>query len=104
MPMFVCDKCHVIENTSSGHFWGRNIKFSDIPEEDHGKALCQDCLPKDHWKSGRRKQQEEKPYMDDKRLAEITDKTLADHFIYIPEELLKKMEKLRSSAPAKGSV
>lgn len=38
MPLFVCDRCHGMENTALGHFWSRNMR--DFPRE----ALCSECV------------------------------------------------------------
>jgi hypothetical protein len=44
MPLFVCDECHVIENTALGHYWSRkHVKFLDSSK--NGLALCSACAP-----------------------------------------------------------
>ncbi len=44
MPVFICDNCHTIENTATGHYWSRNHK--DITHKDDlGKAVCSACPP-----------------------------------------------------------
>jgi hypothetical protein len=44
MPLFICENCGAIENTSLGHYWSRNhIKFKD--SSMNGKALCSECIP-----------------------------------------------------------
>lgn len=45
MPIFVCEKCGNIDNTATGHYWGKErFKFKDAPDCD-GKALCCECVP-----------------------------------------------------------
>jgi len=44
MPLFVCDKCKVVENTACGHYWTRNMGLEDGKKED-SRALCSECMP-----------------------------------------------------------
>lgn len=45
MPIFVCEKCGNIDNSATGHYWGKErFKFKDAPDCD-GKALCCECVP-----------------------------------------------------------
>lgn len=44
MPLFICDECDTIENTSLGHYWARDLKMFD-DESKNGKALCSACTP-----------------------------------------------------------
>jgi len=44
VSLFVCEKCHCIENTALGRWWSRNS--ADIwPDKDLGLALCSECGP-----------------------------------------------------------
>ena len=44
MGLFVCDKCHCIENTVFGRYWSKDYK--DLWSKDNlGKALCSECAP-----------------------------------------------------------
>lgn len=50
MSLFQCEKCGVIENTSTGHYWNRDSKYlRDIMGDDFGKALCSECGPEKKW-------------------------------------------------------
>lgn len=44
MSIFVCDVCGCVENTSLGHFWGRE-RVTFLDESKNGKALCSECTP-----------------------------------------------------------
>lgn len=43
MPLFICDKCDCIENTSSGYYWTRGTGKFNLPEDN--QALCSLCAP-----------------------------------------------------------
>jgi hypothetical protein len=51
MGLFVCSKCHCVENTALGWWWSRNhmrlILPPDMKEFETGKGLCSECLPSD---------------------------------------------------------
>lgn len=48
MPLFVCEKCGVIENTALSTYWSRNLLKPEKWDEEirpyHGKALCSECV------------------------------------------------------------
>lgn len=70
MPLFVCDKCHCIENTALGRYWSK-----DFDTRDKGKALCSKCNSK-RWHGAFPKEKFDK------------NKHNPKDFIYIPKELL----------------
>lgn len=42
MPLFVCDKCHAIDNSAcGGNYWDRLLK--DGLKETSGMILCAEC-------------------------------------------------------------
>lgn len=41
MPLFVCDKCHAIEDTIAGLYWTRG----------KNPALCSECMPESYESS-----------------------------------------------------
>jgi len=43
MPLYRCEKCGCVENTASGHFYGRDEE--GWPIDVRGKALCSACAP-----------------------------------------------------------
>lgn len=43
MPLFVCDKCKAIENTATGHYWGKDQDY--FGNSLLGMALCSECTP-----------------------------------------------------------
>lgn len=49
MPLFVCAKCHCIENTACGWWWSRDdhdiLIWDESNEEFKGKGLCSECAP-----------------------------------------------------------
>lgn len=45
MPLFICDKCNVIENTALGFYWSRN-RESWTDASLNRLALCSECTPK----------------------------------------------------------
>ena len=83
MPLFVCDKCHCIENTALGRYWSRDLKGV----RERGKALCSQCAPTT-FVSGEKTKNSGKWH--GKFLREKFDKTRHSpkYYIYIPKELL----------------
>ena len=45
MPLFVCDKCHAIENSALGAYWYRKY----VEKKD---SLCSECMPKNSMGEG----------------------------------------------------
>ena len=48
MPCFVCEKCGCIDNTATGHYWGKDtimFKEGSLTPELIGKPLCIECMP-----------------------------------------------------------
>ena len=49
MSLFICEKCHCIENTAFGWYWCRYIGkepwFGSEYKDLEGKALCSECAP-----------------------------------------------------------
>ena len=41
MPLFICDQCDCIENTTCGHYWCSN--FDGVKPEHKGRAYCSEC-------------------------------------------------------------
>lgn len=52
MPMFICDKCHAIDNTATGWFHSR-FKNQELlgPQYPNGEAYCSECTPT-HYSGG----------------------------------------------------
>jgi hypothetical protein len=71
MPLFICDKCHCIENTALGRYWSKDLPSAS----EKGKALCSECS-KGKWHSRFPKEKFDK------------NKHNTKDFIYIPKELL----------------
>jgi hypothetical protein len=56
MSLFICEKCHCIENTACGWYWTRNIGgpwFKPEHQEDEGKAMCSKCAPAEFVDGGK---------------------------------------------------
>jgi len=51
MGLFVCAKCHCVENTALGHYWSIHyVKLKlpdDMKEFESDKPLCSECMPVD---------------------------------------------------------
>ena len=49
MALFVCQKCHCVENSATGWWWSKdNLRLilpPDMKEFEFGKGLCSECLP-----------------------------------------------------------
>lgn len=41
MPLFACSKCETVENTATGHFWGRQMQGLPV--------LCSECGEAGVW-------------------------------------------------------
>lgn len=44
MPLFVCDRCGNVDNTTYGRYWTKDHKGM-WSEDNVGKALCSECAP-----------------------------------------------------------
>lgn len=48
MPLFVCEKCGVIENTALSTYWSRRLLKPEVWDEEirpyYGKCLCSECV------------------------------------------------------------
>ncbi len=46
MSLYICDKCHAIENTALGWYWSRRNNQRMLgPEYPKDMALCSECCP-----------------------------------------------------------
>lgn len=88
MGLFVCDKCHCVENTTLGRYWTKD--FENLWDKDNlGQALCSECAPTT-VKNGKPSNHDGKWHGEfPKRKA--TDKELQEegYFIYVPKDLRK---------------
>lgn len=89
MSLFVCDKCHCVENTALGRYHSRNIS-NMWADDNFGQALCSECAPLT-YKSG------EKTHFDgtwhgkfSKRKPTCKELREVGYFIYVPENLWKE--------------
>ena len=83
MSLFVCDKCHCIENTALGRYWSRNLEGV----RERGKALCSECAPIT-FKSGEKTPKGGKWHNRFPKEKFDKKKDNPKDFIYIPKELL----------------
>lgn len=51
MPLFICDKCGVMENTARGYYWLTRIP-ENLEKADPEQPLCSQCASEDPELSG----------------------------------------------------
>lgn len=86
MPLFVCDKCKVVENTACGHYWTRGQDFYKDKKLDK-MALCSQCMPTEFNDGSRMKSPAKWHGRFERRIAtkELIKEWGEDNFVYVSD-------------------